>query len=670
MESTVLLPVIVQGGAGISSSRCLDQPTLVLCDALIAKLKAVPVNDANDLYLRDRELAKNYSHLHELLKVAQGEHKDAVAKFLIESYGDLYNYPAARVFSDIAYRLKDDRDFTARLLVRNFPQVIESAKTTLDSVGQVEIGHFTRVDFLIFLHTLASTALNRAEELGDISGERAESLREQVSSILVDGVIQRIIPLWISSYRQITENRFDIFSEHAFHNPMSVEATRLRVDYLTAGISTLLAEWSGDRNKLGNLYFDQIAQQANTRGFSNTLGYMALVNLPLLAPDPERKDFIVHSMRVGLLDDAEDVLLGETSDRPTQIARVLGLSLIPDHLYFSHEANKRYDPELCLDLARGINEAPVDLDRYKDILTPSQIFLIELLVIAQGADFSKEIKWLAPYDSTTRNRVVTRAQDALKRLMLDLYTCHPKELLADKRFTAETRLVTPKFWGTPSIGAGEQAREVQHRDSMRAFFEIADVILESRTKRQPKVVNVYYLSTQITDVVDTLRLRGSFYRYDEPDREIPAVKFLRERYRKKDTQQVDVNNPNLFDELKAAIAQFADDQSLQALQDTQPVSKEESLKLADRYIDLVQRVCILEFAIRDILNGTVNDAGTFGPARRNLMSALEVCGFLERDPKLSEILQSKDLEELLENLELYRDQLEAQMSEAAAHLGF
>ena len=426
--------------------------------------------------------------------------------------------------------------------------------------------------------------------------------------------------------------------------------------------------WKDDRNRLGNIFFDQIDDLLATRGLTEAVGYMALIHLPAMAPDPGRKEFLVDALRAGLLNDDKIGTIGETIDRPTQIARVLGLCLISDHAYFATVANgDKYDSEILIDLAQGIETNSFGPARYADVLTPAQSFFLELMTVSKGIEQANTIDWIKPFDETSKHKLVERARGALKRLALDLYEFQPRGIFQLETFRADQPIGTARSWGTSPMIIPDLSREAQWKQSLASLFSYPDLVLDERVRSLPRISDTYHLSNHLTQSVEFLRARGSLYERGDAQMLCKAARRVRDLYSKRGGELESLRERDIFDELGLAIFEFASGQDKGIGNKEVPDKYREA---TDRYVDLVQRVCIVEFVNREVLNANVNDRGALGPIRRDLMSICEPLGFLERDPYLLRSFESPDLDSLLSSLEAYRQELQSEMSELAKELDF
>jgi hypothetical protein len=668
MEDSILLPIIVHGGLGLDAGHWLEPPLHSLYEAVLSKLEAAEPKSPGDFYEIGRERAHHYSQLVALFRVNSSESKDILGKKLVRYYGDLDNFTIGQIFSDLSHEARNDPEFVSRFMVNNFDGILASAGRRLERFRTSENDHSDPIEYLISLPEAVRLATKRASGFGIINEHRASELEGRAQEALVEQVVPHIIPLWISSYRQISGYRGDIFEDRAFRNPMALEQTRFQMDYLTQRVGNLLEMWGDDRNKLGNIFFDQIDNLLVTRGLSDVVGYMALVHLPAMAPDPSRKEFLVEALRAGLLSDEMSGIIGETSDRPTQIARVLGLCLISDHAYFATASNDdRYDPEILIDLAQGIDTNSFGPTRYSDVLTPAQMFFLELMVISRGVEHANTIDWIRPFDETSKRKLVDRAQGALKRLALDLYEFQPRGIFQSETFRADQPIGTARSWGTSPMIIPDLSREAEWNASLASLFRYADLVLDERVRLYPRISDTYNLSNHLTQSVEFLRARGSLYERGDARVLCKAAKRVRDLYSKRGGDRESLRERDIFDELSLAILEFAKDQDKSI---ASKASSYEFRDVTDRYIDLAQRVCIVEFVNREALNARVNDTGALGPIRRELMSICEPLSFLEREPYLVRLLESPDVDSLLSSLEAYRKELESEMAELAKELGF
>lgn len=668
MEDSILLPIIVHGGLGLDAGHWLEPPLHSLYEAVLSKLEAAEPKSPGDFYEIGRERAHHYSQLVALFRVNSSESKDILGKKLVRYYGDLDNFTIGQIFSDVSHEARNDPEFVSRFMVNNFDEILASVGKRLERFKTSENDQSDPIEYLITLPEAVRLAIKRARDFGVIDEQRARELEDRAHEALVEQVVPSLVPLWIGSYRQVSGYKADIFDERAFHNPMALEQTRFRMDYLTQRVGKLVAMWRADRNKLGNIFFDQIDNLLVTRGLSDAVGYMALIHLPAMAPDPSRKEFLVKALRAGLLSDDKIDIVGETSDRPTQIARVLGLCLISDHAYFATASNDdRYDPEILIDLVQGIDTNSFGPTRYADVLTPAQMFFLELMVISRGVEQANRIDWIGPFDENSKHKLVDRARGALKRLVLDLYEFQPRGIFQPETFRADQPIGTARSWGTSPLFIPEPNREVEWNTSLVSLFRYADLVLDEHVRIFPRTSNTYHLSNHLTQSVEFLRARGSLYERGDARVLCKAAKRVRDLYSKRGGDRQGLREPDIFDELSLAILEFAKDQDKSI---TSKASSDKFRDATDRYIDLAQRVCIVEFVNREALNAKVNDTGALGPIRRELMRICEPLGFLEREPYLVRLLESPDVDSLSSSLEAYRKELESEMAELAKELGF
>jgi hypothetical protein len=213
----------------------------------------------------------------------------------------------------------------------------------------------------------------------------------------------------------------------------------------------------------------------------------------------------------------------------------------------------------------------------------------------------------------------------------------------------------------------DREREADWKFSLTSLFSYPDLVFEQRVKLAPHIANTYHLSIQLSDVVDGLRCRGSLYERGDARKLCGAARLVHDLYSQKQFQDQPSNNSDVFDELRVAIMEFARSQD-KGSHFTGGLDKYKDA--ADRYIDLAQRVCILDFVTREVLNASAKDAAVLGATRRWLMGICEVLGFIEREPRLAEFFEADDLDQLLCSLYAYREDLASEMADRARELWF
>ena len=98
------------------------------------------------------------------------------------------------------------------------------------------------------------------------------------------------------------------------------------------------------------------------------------------------------------------------------------------------------------------------------------------------------------------------------------------------------------------------------------------------------------------------------------------------------------------------------------------LTSERLADLSHRYVEVVQRACLAEFVLADLLSAERENMSALRVARREVVLMCGTLGFLERDPKLHEILQG-DVEKTIERLQSYRETLGNDLSALAQQLG-
>jgi hypothetical protein len=663
MERTVLLPGIVQCSLNVDGGQGLSCSVVSLYEALLPKLLEGHTENEATTPAVAYELVRHYSHILMLLGSATSESKETCANLLVRFHGQLSAFPICQICADIATFSRSDQAFFGRFVSNHFDAIASSFRDRLEVVAQSGLFTPDRVDYLLTLHPIISSALQNAPKQEVMLHEQRKAILQET---FVDKVAPHLITLWRLLRAPLGGPGIDVLGEPAFLNPMSVEKAHIHPDFVTQRVADLLAAWQGDRNALGHLYFDQVDTLRQFYGPHDAVGFMSVFMLPLVAPDPERKAHLIEALRAGLVDDARQAYIGETVDRPTQVARILGLCLISDHSYFATKANTTYDAEVAIAIGRGLKSMQEPLERYSHVVTPSQLFFLELLKVAQGGDSAASVPWVGRYDSPSQERISTRAAQALERLMLDLYECQPPHIFDQAAVDLTYPLGTPKGWGTRPIHPPLPDRVQPWKDSLSLLYEYADVIAEDTLERHPSLCSVYLLSSQLTKAATILRKRGNSNDRRNPLSLCRAVQTIRNLYALPEDDSTRQLNPSLFVDLERAVREASQTATTLGGQD---LSINARLALARQYIDTLQRMCIAEFAIHDAFSNHVNNGALVGPVRRELTGVWETLGVLDRDPALRRILQAPRLDDILSQLGEHRTALETQLNEATRALG-
>ena len=201
---------------------------------------------------------------------------------------------------------------------------------------------------------------------------------------------------------------------------------------------------------------------------------------------------------------------------------------------------------------------------------------------------------------------------------------------------------------------------------MRTLFEYPDIISEHRMRFAPSGYSVYTLSMQLTEATKRLRQRGSLVDRRNKGALCPAAQILSDLYREPSARQQDPHNPTLFEVLERSIYHAAHDTARES--GMSDLTSERLADLSHRYVEVVQRACLAEFVLADLIGVEWENVSALGVARREVVLMCGTLGFLERDPKLHEILQ-RDVEKTIERLQSYRETLDNDLSALAQQLG-
>lgn len=585
---------------------------------------------------------------------------------MVEQFGDKDVVPAHQIISDIGQHRHTEHDLLGYAVPKYFDVTDRSFRDHIQSTERMQILSEGQIYSLLTHHVVAKRGIKAAVQAGHLTDDESQTYRRVIDETYIRGLLPHIA-VCIRAMRFKTHGGLgDHYGLRDYPGVMAVETNALRSHPITKAIEDLLIAWPGDRSELGALYFDQLDALRETHGEGLLVGCMSVVMLPVVAPAPERKREIVQALRAGLVDDAPQRYIGDTIHRPTQIARILGLCLISDHNYFATDANTRYNPHTAPMLIRALKDDLAPLERYSTVLTPAQQLFVELLRIAKGGEARESIPWVALYDRYTQEIVSIRARTALNELMRDLYSCQPATIFQDTFLSQTAPLATPQMWQCAPFYPPEPSRVDAWRASVRTLFECPDIVSEYRLQSAPGGYSVYTLALQLAEAKRRLQERGSIFDRRDKDALCLGARTLAELYREPRSRTQEIAAPTFFEALERSVYQLACDHT--GRNDSTAVSRDQLGHLAHRYAEVMQRAALAEFALLERTIALRDSPAALRVAYRDVFTFCDALGFLERDPKLHEIL-SGDKADVEEQLRAYRERLGEELGELVQQLG-
>ncbi len=668
MEQTVLKHEIFELSSGNGVTGSLTSCITDLYEQIIPRLMNLRHSSTTNAELLRNELFRHYVSVIGTMRGASTGNRERLAELLIRSNDSDDGVPLCQIYCDVDTATLQDRSVSSRFISRHFERLAQSFKEQTTRLANPSRELCGVAGDLLRMHALVKRDLDYASERGELSIAQIDEYRRNVPALFIEPLVPHILQAWILGYRpRFPKIDSTIFDEHAYWKPMAVEQSRFIPNSYTRSVTELLSAWPEDRSILGNALFDQLDRQRESFGPAEVIGFQSVAFLPLVAPDPARKEYIIEALRLGLVDDAAQPYIGETSDRPTQVARILALCLISDHLYFATASNTTYNPELALSLLGELRDDIIPLEPYRSVLTPTQFLILELLRISRGGDIAASTPWLKVYDARTRESVASRARSILDKLIFCLYECQPVDVFQDQGLQRAVPIPTPREWGTGPIQPPAPGREREWIVSRTTMFRLADLLFEDFATRVHEQPNIQVLSSQLTKTADLIRRRGGTLDRDFSERTFRAADRIREMYRKPSEWALGSQPPHVFSNLTNAIRELIQTINIrnQVRGDADLVSSE----VAVQYVEAVQRLCIAEFALRELLSERIEDRVAGGPIKRGIGSICEQLGFFERDPHLRDLIVTGDISTAHMELHKYIWELEQELEAITKRIG-
>jgi hypothetical protein len=656
MERTLLQPSIVEGAFQLPQAEKLCKSLSHLYSVLLPKLIVMRHAGDAEAAIANEELAAHYQHLLRVTCTATPAARPAITQLLVDHYGQQSIVPMYRVFVEISELLKYEQELTSQIAIRNFDLITESFGERFDQF--LQIGGPDQAKLFLALHRHLSRAITHVRDRGEISEPEYQRLDREIGTRCVEPVAQHLFTVWLVADQQ---NR-SYFAGRCWSLlndcPLSNESARERADNTTQSVIDLLSAWRGDRNSLGTVYFDRLDWYRREYGAGKEIGYASIGMLPLVAPEPSRKTYIVDALREALVDDREQELLGQSADRPSQVGRVLALCLLSDHLFFATKANTSHDAVAATSLISCLKDNQAVLGSYEGALTPAQILYVELLRLSRGGESAERIAWVRPYNARSRERISERAQRALTWLMYEIYRCKSLDGSAGAPVSTTTAVLSvPWEWGAAVARLPEEGRVAEWRESEREFFNLADLVLEEVARKQPAGSSEFDISVQISTMLDIVRTRGSYQDRRFPDRQCSAVKAVRDVYC--EPGSIGSASSTYFTTLRQTLVDL---QGVALSKSDRRASQGAIEKRAQSYVETLQRLCIAEFLQQEIYRSGAAESAQGGSISRELREVCEQFGFIERDPRIAEILSEKTVSSIFVRVHEYTEQLTAELS--------
>jgi hypothetical protein len=657
LECTFLKPAVVEETLRLRSAELLCTSLADVYEVLLPKLVAMQHAGGVDAAIAQEELGLHYQRLLRVACTSTSTAKPHIIRVLLNYYALPAVLPMHKVFRDISGLLEQEPGLQSEIALANFESIGQSFGEHLSHV--IAAHKPAQATELLSIHRHLSKAITYALHQGTISEAEYARLDSEITQRYITPLVPHLFSIWLAADKTPTSLFAGTPWSLLNSNPLSNEAACERADSTTQYIIDLLSAWQGDRAVLGNLYFEAIDRYRKEHGPCKELGYASVGVLPLMAPEPTRKEFIIEALRAALVDDRYNELLGRTEDRPSQVGRVLALCLLSDYLFFATEANTSYNAVAASPLITWLacNQAP--LGNYSAVLTPAQSMFIELLRVARGGELALSVEWFSQYDARSRTCITDRAQQALTWLMYEVYGCKSLEGSLDSAASSTTPILSiPWEWG-PSVarlpGAG---RGAAWRESEREFFSLADLVFEMWVDLPPTGSSEFAISGRINDALRILRARGSYNDRRYPDRECKALKTVRELY-SMPTGDGPAPSNSYFTTLRHTVVDL---QRGAHGKSSQASSRKDIENRALTYVETLQRLCIVEFLQQEIRFSRATDRAMRGPITRELHEACKQFGFLKRDPRIARILAEKTVSLISSQADMYAEELRAELS--------
>jgi hypothetical protein len=667
MEETVLAKDVLACHVELRRSAGLDTGVAVMLEQITDGLVALKKRPESDLGAVRNELLTLYPLILQASSDSTARNQDRLIDLLINSYGVSQEISLCQIYSHLDLVTGHNSALVSRIVARHYDLLASSFK---DEVGKLASPYPRNVGMtqeLLQIHALVERDLSIAKSQGDLSADQEAEYSRALASNFMEPLVPYVLKAWHLGYQSRAPRMpQSIFDDQIYWNALSVEQIGLSRDGNIRALNSFLAAWSGDREKLGNAVFDQIDEQREAFGAHPFIGFQSIFFLPVIAPNPARKQEIIEDLRLGLVDDAAQIYIGATYDRPAQIARIVTVCLISDYLYCASRENEIYNPELALRLIEQLKDDATPLEPYQAVLTPTQLLIVELLRLSKGGEVAASVPWVAQYDARTRSSVMTRARSAIDGLINSLYACQPSDAFHDPNTQQATTMSTPREWGTAAIYPPAPGREREWIDARTSMFTLADLLVEDCVMRVPPSPSLYLLASHLTSIAEIIHRRGSDR--DRNDRLSPcmAVKMLRGMYQEPPEAPKEPKTPPLFFNLAHSIRELQ--KTVEQGGGRHVHAKDRLPDLGSKYAEIMQRLCIAEFALRRLLTIHINGESAMGPLRRELVSTCEQFGFFERDEHLRKLLVSGNAATLRTDVQSYMLELQHELEDITKQL--
>jgi hypothetical protein len=670
MEDTLLNPSIIIGCVPDHQIHQLYPSIVQLYTAILPKLIRAPSDESEAAALHS-ERRLHYAHICELLWIAKGHSFESLANLLFANYCNSGLVPEWLVYADVSNQSRQDGALVSPILVRHFDRIRDSFRDQLarletnDDLNDLPSYH------LLMLHIAIRQGLNHPDTAKALTPERLGRCQQDLREIFVADLVPHVVDVWLQAYQSIERRGRAGSRSVVYGRSMSQESLGLHRDDLGMLVGSLLAEWPGDRHELGTIFFDGIDKLRKQGCDPQVFTYMAVNMLPLLAPHPDRKAFLIDELRSGLVPGTQSRYLGVTLDRPTQVARILGLCLLSDHLFFASKGNTDFNSKLSIELITNLRSVSRDLKRYDALLTPAQSLLVELMRAAKGGEVALVESGNWPKGTGLVGVSSSRARQVLGAFVTDLYSYQPRGLVPGEAYKLGALLPTPASWGLGPVYPPYPGASDSWTNSFIDLLTYGDSVIACIAEDLPKTLSVDLLSEHLALVTKLMVLRGGLL--DRRSAAIPceAVSIVRGLYQKPRLEVFGRQSgdaqiaPTPFEQLARSISRQRSPNMSEKRAGENFAKRDEQ---ARQYVEVLQRLCIVRFVIEDLNNFANGSSGPAGPFIRRLSPLLEAYGFNGRDQELSRIFSNANsgdapvsIGERAQDLENYARKLEAEL---------
>lgn len=349
--------------------------------------------------------------------------------------------------------------------------------------------------------------------------------------------------LWMKSYRErnpfIQPGQLAEFGRFLFsdNQDISDRVTLPIRDAQSIALCNLYEDSPACRVRLGDQFIKDLYGDGTATTTTPVPALQVLYVITHLAPRPENKKVLVEALRnavrtvpTSISKEKQDINPSTTQHPITDylsserlvsklltsdhLGALLSMVLLTDFSFCATSECGGRNPQLGTSLIRELGSSTESIDAYREILSPAQLLLIEVMRIQRGGSHAESVPWYATLSLAEKTALRQESTKILTSLVTTIYDVQPIGIFSPKK--AEFTFVSyPDNLRAGVIRAPDLTRVEPFQRAVGAFCELGDVIAsglvtpvrESQSERD-EIIHLVALTKLLEDRRSTLAIGG------------------------------------------------------------------------------------------------------------------------------------------------------------------